>query len=138
MFTPSPPAVAVAFLIGCSASAEQPGHGAGVTNVLSESGALRVVLHASPEAVPARGTNALDLDVVRADSEEPVLGLSLSMVPFMPAMGHGSSVVPRCSEAGDGHYRCDDVVLSMPGLWELRTTIAGTESDAVVFRFDVD
>ena len=138
MFTSSLAAVAVALLIGCSSSAEEPGHGAGVTNVLSESGALRVVLHASPEAVPVRGTNDLDLDVVRVDSEEPVLGLALSMVPFMPAMGHGSAVVPHCSEAGDGHYRCDDVVLSMPGLWELRTTLAGAASDAVVFRFDVD
>jgi len=129
---------ALALLVGCSDATGGTPHGGAATSVLSDSGALHLTLRASPEDVPVRGNNQLALDVRRADSEEPVEGLSLSMVPFMPAMGHGSSVVPRCSEQGGGHYRCDDVVLAMPGLWELRTTFGGTASDSVVFRFDVD
>lgn len=129
--------LALNLLASCGGGADAPPQGTGATELLSESGALRVTLRASPGGVPVRGNNQIDLDISRVDAGEPARGLFLSMVPFMPAMGHGSSVVPRCLERQDGHYRCDDVVLAMSGLWELRTTLEGTDSDGVVFRFDV-
>lgn len=137
MPTARPVIAALLLLTSCSSDAADEPPGAGATELVSESGALAVTLHASPGGVPVRGNNAIDLEIVRVAADEPESGLSLSMVPFMPAMGHGSAVAPECSEREVGHYRCDDVVLAMPGLWELRTTLGGAESDAVVFRFDV-
>lgn len=128
---------ALLLLASCSDAADEHHAATDPTELSSETGALRVALHASPGGVPVRGKNTVALDVVRVDADEPAAHLSLSMLPFMPAMGHGSSVVPRCSEEDSGHYRCDDVVLAMPGLWELRTTFSGAEADSVVFRFDV-
>jgi hypothetical protein len=60
------------------------------------------------------------------------------MVPFMPAMGHGSSTVPTIASLGSGKYGVDDVVLAMPGMWELRTTISGEASDYAVPRVEVE
>ncbi|HTQ07585.1 MAG TPA: FixH family protein [Polyangiaceae bacterium] len=105
--------------------------------MMSDSGSLRVTLQSSPEATPVRGENQIVLNVVQNESGDAVEGLTLSMVPFMPAMGHGSPVVPVFSDEGDGQYRFDDVDLTMAGLWELRTAITGAVSDSVDFSFDV-
>ena len=130
--------IALALAAGCSGSGAQPASSRGATSLLSDSGALQLTLRSSPDTLPVRGDNQIDLTIARADTGEPVTGLSLSMVPFMPVMGHGSPVVPQFSDEGAGAYRFDDVVLTMPGLWELRTTIDGAESDTADFRFDVN
>ncbi|HEV8551203.1 MAG TPA: FixH family protein [Polyangiaceae bacterium] len=105
---------------------------------VSASGALRVELESAPAEVPARGANAITLTVVRTDGGGSVDGLSMSMVPFMPAMGHGSPAVPSFSALGGGRYRFENVVLTMPGVWELRTAITDPEPDSVVFDVDID
>jgi hypothetical protein len=55
----------------------------------------------------------------------------------MPLMGHGSSVTPLVKETGGGVYEVSDVVLFMPGLWELRTTLTGEVSDHVAPQFEI-
>jgi len=110
----------------------------GVTSLDSDSGAFRVNLASAPAAVPVRGKNQLELRVMRVDSGDGAEGLKLTMLPFMPAMGHGSPAVPDVFDRGDGHYHVDDVVLTMPGLWELQTTIEAPEHDHFTFRFEIE
>ena len=76
-----------------------------------------------------RGENSIELCVIEAETGHPALDLRLELLPFMPAMGHGSSAVSSSVATIDGCYAFDGVVLSMPGTWELRTTIQGKISD---------
>jgi hypothetical protein len=57
-------------------------------------------------------------------------GLSLTMTPFMPAMGHGASQASLSTELGAGCYAFQEIVLSMSGTWELRTAMTGTLEDS--------
>jgi hypothetical protein len=59
------------------------------------------------------------------------------MVPFMPTMGHGSGVAPKVTERGGGRYQFYPVRLSMPGEWELRTTLDTEPEDYVAPGFVV-
>jgi len=104
-------------------------------NLLSESGSLRLELR-TPSGV-ARGTNEVLLHVSRGDSGAPTDELVLEMLPFMPAMGHGSGVSPLVTPLGSGDYAFSEVVLNMAGRWQLRTAISGERSDHVVFDVDV-
>lgn len=85
-----------------------------------------------------RGNNRIFFSIELTATGEPVDDLELVMTPFMPAHGHGSSQKPSVHPLGDGHYRFDDVVLPMPGLWELRTTVSGPLTDFFAPRFEVE
>jgi hypothetical protein len=123
-------------LFGCSSAGEQERENGGT--VLSESGALSIRWECVSGDVPVRGRNRFELSIESTENDEPVEGLTLSMTPFMPAMGHGSSTVPAISEHGGGRYSVSDVVLAMPGRWELRTTISGSEPDYAVPRVEIE
>lgn len=84
-----------------------------------------------------RGSNSFEVQLRDASTGAPATGLEMSLVPFMPAMGHGSGVSPTISSLGDGHYACSQVLLNMAGRWQLRTTISGARSDYVAFEVDV-
>ncbi|HEY2409053.1 MAG TPA: FixH family protein [Polyangiaceae bacterium] len=99
--------------------------------------ALRVEVRTAPDQPPVRGSSSVELRLFAIDSGEPVDALTLSVVPFMPAMGHGSPDTPSVSFAQDGRYVLDNVVLPMPGVWELRTSISGPTVDYVAPSFDV-
>jgi hypothetical protein len=89
---------------------------------------------------PGRGTNYVELTVLGATDKVPRSGLTLSVKPWMPAMNHGTSIVPKVSSAGDagaGTYLISDVDLFMPGLWQLRTTITGSMTDDVAPAFEI-
>jgi hypothetical protein len=123
-------------LLACSnAGTNEKGSGG---TILSESGALSVTWECISSETPARARNRFELYIESTESELPADGLTLSMVPFMPAMGHGSSTVPEIDPMGRGKYEAADVVLAMPGVWELRTTISGAESDYAAPRVEID
>ena len=54
---------------------------------------------------------------------QPVTCAHLTVVPWMPAMGHGTSSLPKVTEIAAGVYEATDVVFSMAGRWELRNHI---------------
>ena len=56
----------------------------------------------------------------------PVAGLTLTIVPFMPAHGHGASVDPTVSETAPGIYVATPLDFFMAGNWELMTAISRT------------
>lgn len=110
----------------------------GETVVTSESGALLVTVSSEPAARPVRGNNQFFFSIESTSTGEPVDDLELVMTPFMPAHGHGTSQEPSVTPLGNGRYRFDDVLLSMPGLWELRTTVSGPMTDFFAPRFEVE
>jgi hypothetical protein len=121
---------------GCSSSAE----GAGAVqslNLVSASGAYHVAVRTESGATPARGENVIELDVTDGTSGAPVTGLTVTMVPWMPAMGHGASVTPAVADEGGGRYVATNVDLFMPGTWELRTTLTGATTDHVTPQFQI-
>jgi hypothetical protein len=97
------------------------------TTMTSDSGALVVDVRTSPQP-PSRGTIEVQLTVTKAGDGTPVDGLSLAVEPWMPAMGHGTST-PTVAPQGGGVYLVTEVYLYMPGVWELRTTLAGATTD---------
>jgi hypothetical protein len=126
---------------GCSSSpaTEAPGTfpATPFASVVSASGTLHVDVRSSPTQPPQLGDGAWSYTITDTVSGMPATGLSLNVVPWMPAMGHGTSTVPSVSEMGGGVYIIDDVVLFMPGQWELRTTISGVADDKLVVSADV-
>jgi hypothetical protein len=133
----TPLAALVLAAAACSGGHAASDAGIGDTSLTSQSGALHIEVTSAPNDSPIRGSNRITFDVSAKDSGEPVPELVMHMVPFMPAMGHGSASEPSSSDLGSGRYEFDDVLLTMPGVWELRTTIDGTEPDYVAPRFDV-
>ena len=99
--------------------------------------ALRVRLLTIDPTPAFKGTNTWTIEVVD-DAGAPIPGATVSVKPFMPDHGHGSSITPTVTELGEGRYAIASLVLFMPGLWE--TTIAITAAgiaDSVVFSFCV-
>ncbi len=67
-----------------------------------------------------------------------VSGASFSIEPWMPAHGHGSSIVPQVVELGDGEYQSDDLIFTMPGTWEVRIAVdAAARHDYFVLTREV-
>jgi hypothetical protein len=88
-----------------------------------------------------RGPATLKLVATDTIDHAPTSGFTMTMVPFMPAMGHGSATEPIIVEQGGGVYLADDVIMAMPGAWQLRTTIeraSGPSTCADSILFDVD
>lgn len=103
--------------------------------VKSDDGAYTVEVRTSPQP-PSRGTNEVEYRVLDANGAG-VDDLSLTVTPWMPEMGHGSSVVPDVAPEDEGKYLVTNVVLFMPGTWQLRTTIDGRASDHVAPEFSI-
>lgn len=79
----------------------------------------------------------MELTITDAATGTRVDGLRPTVVPWMPAMGHGTSVAPTVTEKGAGRYLVTGVSFFMPGRWELRTTFPGKANDSAVPVFDV-
>lgn len=115
-------------VLGCGGQAGEPTApvlvfpGAPALTVASASGQLSIDLWWSPPQ-PTVGYDAAQLAINDADGA-PVTGLSLTVVPFMPAHGHGASVDPQVSETSPGVYVATPLDFFMAGHWELMTAIA--------------
>jgi hypothetical protein len=107
--------------------------------ITSESGALRVEARTGPDQPPTRGLSTVELDIVDAQSGEPKDGLELVVLPWMPAMGHGTAVKPKLEAVGGGHYLVSNVNMYMGGAWDLRIAItsADAEPDRATLHFQI-
>jgi hypothetical protein len=129
-------------LLACSSSSPPPSGfpDQPLLTVLSQSGALSVAVRTSPEP-PTRGDQSVEFTITDAATGGPRSGLTLEVVPWMPVMSHGTSVVPTVTEQSPGTYLIADVDMFMAGEWELRTTISGpgipSSGDAGVASDDV-
>src|SRR5262249_39995572 len=86
----------LALALGCGGGANSADAGLSFAatptqTVPSQSGALTVAVHAQAGHTPARGINAFRF-VITDSHGAPVDHLQVTVLPFMPFMGHGSSV----------------------------------------------
>ena len=109
-------------------------------SVASAAGTYTVDACASP-APPVRGENAFAFAITTA-AGAPATGLTVSVQPWMPDMGHGSPTTPTVTDLGNGVYQVTNVVFQMGGLWQLRTTLTGSSessaSDSAIVQFTID
>jgi hypothetical protein len=109
-----------------------------LATVTSNGGALHVELHATPYQPMVAGVGCIELVVTDSTTGASVDDLSVTMTPWMPAMGHGTSVRPVLTPLGEGRYVFTNVSLFMPGEWQLRTQFSGQVNDSVAPTFNVD
>jgi hypothetical protein len=123
----------VAIAGGCGGSApKQPVlefSGPAALTLASASGQLSAGVRWSPSP-PEIGLDAAELTLTDTTGA-PATGLSLTMLPWMPAHGHGTSTTPTVTETTPGVYVATPIDFYMSGQWELRTTIAGAVDDMV-------
>jgi hypothetical protein len=126
---------------GCGGGATTPELPALVFNgppaltVPSASGALSIGVWWSP-AQPTVGYDAAQLAVTDATGA-PVAGLTITIVPWMPAHGHGASIYPTVSEPTPGTYVATPLDFFMAGNWELMTAMSGATDDSADPTVDV-
>lgn len=128
-------AAALLALAGCGAAPTPPAPeltftGAPNLTVASDSGALAIALWWSPTQ-PTVGYDASQLSITDSTGA-PVAGATLTIVPFMPAHGHGGSVLPTVTESSPGVYVATPLDFYMSGTWQLRTRIQGAGDAASI------
>ncbi len=101
-----------------------------VAEATSASGAYAVTVFAHTSTL-TRGNYILQYVFTSSTDGSPVDGLAITLVPWMPAMGHGTSITPTVTPLGSGAYELDDIDLYMAGLWQLRTTTTADQPDDV-------
>jgi nitrogen fixation protein FixH len=86
---------------------------------------------------PGVGRHTMRIEVRDAQGA-PVSGAKVTVVPSMPAHGHGSTEQPAVTEEGEGSYLAHPVTFQMPGGWEVQL-LASTDTarGKRVLRFDV-
>ena len=127
---------AVIFAAACSSA---PAPSFGTTPVATATSAAcnaSFDVFSAPDPL-VRGSASIELVATDTSTRAPSAGLAITIVPFMPAMGHGSATTPLVVDHGGGVYVANDVVMAMPGTWQLRTTIGGACSDSIVIDVDV-
>lgn len=83
------------------------------------------------------GVNTFDV-IVRDKSGKNVTGAEITVVPWMPEMGHGVFEKPVVKEKRDGTYGVENVIPIMAGHWELRLKIKKDNAeDNVTFAINV-
>jgi hypothetical protein len=131
-------AYAALLVLGTGCSAPAPAASAGfpeqaLESMSSQKGAYDVVIRTSPQP-PSQGAQSVEYTLTDRATGQAASGLTLTVVPWMPAMAHGAPLVPSVTETSPGVYVATDVAWYMPGEWVLRTTItnpaAGCESGA--------
>jgi hypothetical protein len=138
-------AILAAFLVACSSGGpssppvEQQGNGGAGTfpqeplATGTSDGGLRLEIRTAPSQPPPRGTCTIELALLGS----PTDGIDVSVVPWMDAMGHGTSVKPTVTAVGGGKYVITNVSLFMPGTWSLRFAFSGPVNDKATLTFDV-
>ncbi len=102
-------------------------------------GALSVKLQSIDPNPVIKGNNDWKIQVVDA-SGAPVSDATITVKPFMPDHGHGSSITPQVAAGADpGTYDVSLLNLFMPGIWTVTfdVTTQDNVTDSSVFTFCV-
>lgn len=102
--------------------------------VMTTSGKLSVAIRWSP-VTPTKGRDAAELTVLDS-AGAPVDGISVAVVPWMPAHGHGT-VAPAITRTALGTFVANPVYLYMSGVWQLRMTFTGAFDDEAIATVEI-
>ncbi len=132
-------AAAVVATVACSSSAVPEVLGFTASPLVSTptNGRLYDIdVRTSPQP-PYVGMMQAQLVITDHVTHQPVDGLTVGVVPWMPAMGHGTSLLPTVRANGHGTYTIDQLAFIMAGEWELKLTLDGAGHDTAVPAFYV-
>ncbi len=104
-----------------------------------KAGKLTVTLESAEPAPPEKGDNLWTIRVTDPGGAA-LSDATITVTPFMPEHGHGTSVQAVATPKGDGRYELFPVNFLMPGKWEITLDVglAGGQSDSVLFTFCVE
>jgi hypothetical protein len=120
---PAPPEVPDSFPAGVLAAVDSTG------------GTLHIELRSAPEPL-VRGQNVGQISVTDG-AGQPVDGLTMELLPWMPSHNHGTSVRTVTTPAGVGVFIANPLYLFMAGQWELRMTFDGGVHDTATAIVDI-
>jgi hypothetical protein len=122
-------------LIGCQNDSRADAYAANLTKT-GKSGLFQFVLMSAKPAPPALNDNSWVLRVLDAKGNPLPNPSIVSVTPYMPDHGHGTSAVPVATSNGDGSFTISPLYLYMAGLWQI-TIVAqsGSQKDSAVFSF---
>jgi YtkA-like len=106
----------------------------------SMDGTVKATFSSANPAPPAKGENDWTVTLMDAHGS-PMSGAALTVKPWMPDHGHGSSVVPTITPgSAAGSYQLENLDLFMPGIWQVTLTITPTGGtvETVVFSFCIN
>ncbi len=124
------------FLAACTSGSGAPVFGTTpMAQLVGDTGAVHVAVYSAPDPV-TRGNDEFRYVITDAGGA-PIDGLSVTVTPWMPAMGHGASTTPTVAAEGQGKYLVSNVVLVMAGDWQLRSQVSGSVNDTFTVTFSV-
>ena len=106
----------------------------------SSDGKLKVSIAGAQPAPPEKGLNTWTLQLTDG-SGNPVSGATMTVTPWMPDHGHGSSIVPQVMPmTSAGTYQVTLLDLFMPGIWQITFDVTPTSGppETVTFSFCID
>jgi hypothetical protein len=108
-------------------------------SAMSTGGTMKVTFVDATPAPPAESTNVWTMKITDAKGNA-VDGATVTLKPWMPDMGHGSSVTPQIMAMGGGIYQVTLVDLFMPGIWSntFTITVPSEPVTTAAFTFCVD
>ena len=122
----------------CETDARKDVYAVGLTKTTAGNIALKVM--SNDPSPPERAVNDLVIEMLDP-SGQPLDGATITVVPWMPDHGHGSSVKPTTTGMGGGVYDIKNIDYIMPGLWQLTMTVTpagSTATQTAVFSFCID
>jgi len=105
---------------------------------VSDNARYHVVLEQPSAHIPLRKIHTWSVQFTRADGRE-TRPLRIEIDGGMPRHGHGLPTEPEITHyLGDGRYRIDGLLFSMPGLWHLQFRVFDeTGWDQVLFKLAI-
>ncbi len=100
---------------------------------------VQIELRTAPTQPPTSGLDGVEVVLKDTKTGDPIDGATISLVPWMPLMGHGADVVPHLDATSHGRYVFTNVNLYMPGEWQLRfeITVPGSKACSASPTFNV-
>jgi hypothetical protein len=97
----------------------------------------RFIFTVEAERPPSAGANGFRLVLRDAAEGEPIRGASVDVYALMRSMGHDDATA-AVKELESGAYEVLDLILTMPGLWEIRYRASlGATTDEAAFLYDI-
>lgn len=129
-------AVALAALALSACASADPAPDTGPREALGE--AEVVLFKVTAETGPREGPNAFAITLHTADDTTPLEDAALQVRAHMPSMAHAAPGNATVEELGEGRYRAQDVVFSMPGTWELHLSASTAAlTDEATFFYEI-
>jgi hypothetical protein len=101
-----------------------------LTTVASTSGALQIALRSVPDP-PVRGQNVGQLTLTDGNGQ-PIDGVTVQVLPFMPSHGHGTSEAVGITDQGGGVFIANPLYLFMAGEWQIQMKFQGAINDTAI------